>query len=101
MFKFKLPVNILRCRATKQFVVHTPALDLSTGAKTESQAIELFNEAVQLFLAELERMGTMNDVLTEFGWTKMRVSQRQFPWVPPELLHQKSVSVRLPATYHA
>ena len=94
MYQVRLPVNVLRCRATKEFVVHSPALDLSSCGKTEEQAIAMFGEAVQLFLSELERMGTMDDVLTELGWTRVR--NRPFGWVPPELLHQKSIPVRVP-----
>jgi hypothetical protein len=95
MFKVSLPINVMRCRETKEFVVHTPALDVSSCGKTESQALRMFGEAVQLFLSELERMGTIDDVLTELGWTK--VERPNIHWVPPELLHQKKYPVKVPA----
>jgi len=95
MFSFKLPINVLRCRATKLFVVHTPALDLSSAGKTEAEALHKFGEATQLFLSELQRMGTLDEVLEEHGWSKNR--KQAFPWVPPELLHHKSIAVKIPA----
>lgn len=95
MFKVSLAINVLRCPETKEFIVHSPALDLSSCGKTESQAIRMFNEAVGLFLSELERMGTLDDVLTELGWRKAKSPDSH--WVPPELLHQKTVPVRIPA----
>lgn len=94
MYKVKVPINVLRCRATKEFVVHSPALDLSSCGRTESRAIAMFGEAVHLFLSEIERMGTIDDVLAELGWSKVR--NVPFGWVPPELLHQKSIPVKVP-----
>lgn len=95
MFKLSVPVNVMRCRDTRQFIVHSPALDVSSCGKTEAQAVRMFGEAVQLFLSELERMGTIDDVLLELGWT--RVDDPRFGWVPPELLHQKMIPVRVHA----
>lgn len=95
MFNFSVPINVLRCHGTRQFIVQSPALDISSCGKTESQAIKMFGEAAQLFLSELQRMGTIDDVLAEMGWTKVR--KPQVHWVPPELLHQKRVPLRVPA----
>lgn len=97
MYKVSVPINVLRCHGTKQFIVHSPALDLSSCGTTESQAIRMFGEAVQLFLGELEKMGTMDDVLTELGWTKVR--SHPFPWIPPEILNQRQLPVRVPVAH--
>lgn len=97
MFKVSVPINVLRCHGTKQFIVQSPALELSSCGGTESQAIKMFGDAVQLFLSEIERMGTMDEVLEELGWTK--VYNQPFPWVPPELLHQKSIPIRVPIAH--
>jgi hypothetical protein len=85
----------LRCHGTRQFIVQSPALDLASCGKTESQAIKMFGEAAQLLLSELQRMGTIDEVLEELGWTK--VQKPNIHWVPPELLHQKRVPLRVPA----
>ena len=94
-FNVALPVNVMRCRDTGQVIVHTPALDLSSHGRTESEAFRMFHEAVQLFLEEIHDMGTMDDVLTELGWTK--VQKPTSHWIPPELLHQRKFPVRIPA----
>lgn len=84
-----LPVAILRER--KRFIAYTPVLDLSTSGRTFEEAKERFNEAAQLFLEELERMGTIHEVLTNLGWTKV---ERQ--WTPPVLVAQEQSKVRVP-----
>ena len=95
MFNFSVPINVLRCQGTRQFIVQSPALDISSCGKTESQAIKMFGEAAQLLLSELQRIGTIDEVLEEMGWTKVR--KPRVHWVPPELLHQKRVPLRVPA----
>ena len=90
-----IPIDIFKDHQTGQFIVHSPVLDLSSCGKTSAQALKSFNEAVQLFLSELERMGTMDDVLPELGWQK--VKRPGFGWIPPEIIRHKKVAIRMPA----
>lgn len=88
-------VTVWRDAQTRQFIVHSPALDLSSCGKTEPQALRAFAEAADLYIRELERLGTFEEVLRELGWRK--VARPRQHWVPPELLKERSVPLRLPA----
>lgn len=86
----QLPVAILR--EGNRFIAHTPALDLSTSGRTFAEAKRRFVEATELFLEELDRMGTMNETLTGLGW--QRVERR---WKPPVLVATEQSEVKVPA----
>ena len=88
MIQAKLPVSILR--EGKRFVAYTPAFDLSTSGKTHSEAKKRFTEAVNIFLQEIVRMGTLESVLLEYGWQKVGTG-----WQPPVLISQELESVVL------
>ncbi|MDI6641967.1 MAG: hypothetical protein QME68_06635, partial [Elusimicrobiota bacterium] len=61
LIKAELPVVIFKER--KKFVAYTPALDLSTCGNTFEQARKRFVEAVEIFLEETLKMGTLDSVL--------------------------------------
>jgi len=86
----QLPVSFLR--EGKRFIAYTPALDLSTSGKTFEEAKKHFEEASKLFLEELERMGTLDETLSNLGWRKL---ERR--WTPPVLVAQEQSRVRVPA----
>lgn len=52
----------------KQFVAVAPELNVSSFGDTEEEARVSLREAVELFLEECKRMGTLEDVLTEAGF---------------------------------
>ena len=67
----------------KRFIAYSPALDLSTSGKSQQEVKKRFMEAALLFLEELDRTGTMHNVLKELGWQQVR---RQ--WTPPQVISQ-------------
>lgn len=87
---FNLPVTITK--QGRRFVAYTPALDISTSATTEKKVKERFFELVNIFLEELNSMGTTNDVLTELGWKKL-----QKTWQPPHVVSSQSIGIKIPA----
>ena len=87
---YSLPVVITK--QGRRFVAYTPALDISTSGTTKKNVQKRFAELAQLFLEELVSAGTINDVLSELGWTKM-----QKRWVPPQVVSAETISVRSPA----
>lgn len=72
---FKLPVTIFK--EGKMFIAYSPALDLSTSAKTFEEVKKRFIEAVNIFFEELHEMGTTDEVLKELGWKKHKKK-----WLP-------------------
>ena len=71
-----LPVTIFR--EGKSYVAYSPALDLSTCAPTYKKARANFSEIVQIFIEELVEMGTLDEVLKDLGWQKIKSN-----WQPP------------------
>lgn len=60
-YENSLPVSIFKERDT--FIACVPMLDLSTCGKTFQEAQKRLEEAVDLFMEELARMGTTDEVL--------------------------------------
>ena len=66
-------------REDSSYVSLCPELGVSSFGKTEKEAKESLKEAVELFLEECERLGTLKDVLEESGFKIRGVS-----WQPPQ-----------------
>jgi len=74
--QISLPVTIFK--EGKSYVAYSPALDLSTSAPTYEKAQKRFFEATRLFFEELAEMGTVDIVLADLGWQKVKSN-----WQPP------------------
>ena len=66
------------------FVAYAPELDVSSCGKTIQEAKVHLAEAVTLFIEEAERMGTLQDILEEAGFTKEAAG-----WKAPEIVVQE------------
>ncbi len=86
---FQLPVTILREK--KSFVAYSPVIELSTSGKTFEQAERRFVEAAMLFFEEINKKGTLEDVLSELGWQKIKKG-----WSPPYVVSQQQETIRVP-----
>lgn len=89
MLEFNLPVSILR--EGKSFIAYTPALDLSTSARTYNEAKKRFGEVVEIFFEETLKKRTLGEVLQDLGWKRV-----QTKWTPPIVISQESQTVRVP-----
>ena len=78
-----------------QYVAHTPELDLSSCARTETKARENLIEAVRLFLEEAGNMGTLEQLLQESGY----VRRKGGAWQAPQLVSRQRASVPLPLVH--
>lgn len=87
----KIPVLFLQ--EGKKVVAYSPALDLSSCGDTEQQARKRFAEAAMLFLTEIDKMGTTEEVLEECGWHKF---PNQLKWSPPTYKSCIQERVRIP-----
>lgn len=68
LLQTNLPVSILR--ENSRYIAYTPALDLSTSAKSYKEAKKRFNEAVLIFFEELMEKGILKEALRDLGWKK-------------------------------
>ena len=62
-FIAKLPVIILK--EGKTYVAYTPALDYCTHGNSLKDVQKAFAKGVKIFISELDKMGTLKDVLLE------------------------------------
>lgn len=83
---FSLPVSFIR--EGNRIVAYSPAIDLSTSGKTYEEAKKRFIEISSVFFEEIAEQGTMDEVLRELGWRKVR---RQ--WIPSVIISQESQEV--------
>lgn len=80
-------------REGDKFIAYSPAIDLSTCGDTQNEAKIRFEEALELFLEETDKMGTLEEVLQDYGWEKIGHPQK---WMPPVFIGQFQEEVRLP-----
>ncbi len=85
--EFKLPVSIMK--EGKQFIAYTPALDLSTSGKSYEEANKRFGEIVRIFLEELVKNGSLEEVLSDLGWKRT-----QARWNPPVVISHDFQTIR-------
>ena len=85
-------VPVLFFEEGNKVIAYSPAFDLSSCGDTEEKARSKFAEAVAIFLGEITRMGTLNDVLEECGWHKV---PKKHGWYPPVYKTTEEV-IRIP-----
>jgi hypothetical protein len=89
MFKVQLPIQIFK--QGKRFVAYTPLLDLSTSGRTENEVKVRFNEIIHIFFEELAEAGTLDEVMKNLGWQKIKAR-----WQPPQVVANEEMSVSIP-----
>ncbi len=87
--KVQIPVTILK--EGQVYIAYSPVLDLSSSAKTFDKVRQRFSEAVQIFFEELNRAGTLDDVLIDLGWKKI-----DSKLTPPLSVHNDLIDVAVP-----
>lgn len=86
-----LTVNVFQ--DGNQWVAYNPSLDLSTCGDTIKEAQRNFAEAVNLFLEECRRKGTLEVVLKSCGWVR---TARPTPHYEPPQSYMTTQSVSVP-----
>jgi len=56
----------------RMFVAHAVELDVSSCGGSEAKAVKNLKEAVRLFLDEAENMGTLEQILSEAGYSRSK-----------------------------
>lgn len=75
----------------KMFVAYTPQLDISSCGETLDEAKNNLLEAVNIFLKETTKMGTLKDILEEAGFTK----ENYKTWDGPELVAMEKMQTAI------
>jgi len=76
-------VIVLILKEDNLFVAYCPALELSSYGKTKKEAKENFNDALNIFIEETQKKGTLEKVLLSLGWTLKQ--KPQVSYKPPLL----------------
>jgi hypothetical protein len=77
----------------RSFVAHALELEVSSCGGSAEKAVKNLKEAVRLFLEECEKMGTLERVLDEAGYTSSGQKLRS-----PKLVSMQQISLPLPLT---
>ncbi|MBF0253988.1 MAG: hypothetical protein HQL11_02540 [Candidatus Omnitrophica bacterium] len=75
------------------YVCFTPALNLVSHGDTFEEAERNFAKSLKLFIREVTRMGTWEEVLSECGWRK--INNRL---TPPTILRERLQQIQIPVT---
>lgn len=87
IFNKKIQFNTEIWQEGNMFVAYAPQLDVSSCGKSVSEARRNISEAVELFIEEAEKMGTLDKILEESGF----VFDKE--WKAPELVSQERISL--------
>lgn len=64
----KVDVQIVLFQEDETWVAYCPALELSSYGDNEQEAKKAFDEAMDIFLSETNRKGTLERCLLKLGW---------------------------------
>lgn len=78
--RMKIDVPVSYFKEGKSFVAYTPALDLSSSGKNLKEAENNIKEAIMIFMEELIKRNTTEEVLSALGWKKIVKTKE---WMPP------------------
>jgi len=73
------------------YVGYCPELDVSSCGDTPLEAKNMLKEAIRLFIEETERMGTMQSILEESGFSL----DENMVFVPPKIVSTEVVTLEI------
>ena len=71
------------------YVAYCPELDLSSCGNSIPHAKDMLRTAIRLFLEEAEKMGTLEEILSEVNYTINHDGR----YVPPKIVAAEEVSL--------
>jgi len=86
---YNVELNVCLFKDEGHFIAHCPALDISSYGDDEEEAKKMFNEAVTIFLEEVEQRGTLDSVLLDLGWSLQRKPEINYRPPHPDLIHNE------------
>jgi predicted RNase H-like HicB family nuclease len=84
---FKVEVAIVINKEYDSFVAYSPALELSSYGDSEKEALVAFDDALDIFIEETTKKGTLEKVLLKLGWTLRQVPKVEYR--PPQLSEEE------------
>ena len=83
-------IPVIYLKEGKAFLCYSPAFDLVAHGDSFEDAERSFARTLKLFIEQVSRKGTWEEVLKEYGWEKVKKA-----WSPPQIIGQGSKVVEL------
>ncbi|MBI4249397.1 MAG: hypothetical protein HY611_07830 [Elusimicrobia bacterium] len=107
IIKYKVSIPVVVAKEDGAIVAYTPALNLGSCGRTQTEALKRLGNAIDLFFSELAEMGTIDKALTELGWHKAGMSRFSAPRtadqsariqrnIPAKVLARRELNIRIP-----
>jgi len=87
----KANIPVIYLKEGEAFLFYSPALDLVAHGDSFEDAQRSFARTLKLFMEQVSKKGTWEDVLSEYGWQKVK-----HEWNPPRIIGQENQEVEIP-----
>lgn len=84
-------IPILYLKEGDTFICYSPAFDLAAHGDSFEDAEQSFAQSLKLFIEQVSKKGTWEEVLKECGWEKVHKD-----WNPPRIIGQESKEIEIP-----
>ena len=90
----KANIPIIYLKEGEAFMCYSPAFDLVAHGDSFEDAGRSFAQTLKLFIEQVSKKGTWEEVLNECGWEKVKQD-----WTPPRIIGQesKAITISVPA----
>lgn len=91
--KIDIGIKVLLIKDGDYIVAYSPELDFSSFGTDEKDALQAFGEGVKLFLEETWKMGTLEKLLLDLGWSlqKKPIANYRPPFRATDLVDTQSI----------
>lgn len=89
--RVKANIPIIYLKEGEAFICYSPAFDLTAHGDSFEDAQRSFARTLKLFVEQVSKKGTWEEVLKDYGWEKVKQE-----WIPPRIIGQESRAIEFP-----
>jgi hypothetical protein len=101
---FNVGLEVAVVKEDSFFTAFCPALDLTAYGSSVSESLDMFKDAVQIFVEDAMKKKNLNEQLLQLGWTLKKKPDVNFepPYIPIgmmrgyDVVREKKIRVSLP-----
>ena len=86
----KANIPVIYLKEGDAFICYSPAFDLTAHGDTFEDAERSFARSLKLFIEHVNKKGTWQKVLQEYGWEKVKKE-----WNPPCIIGQENKEIEI------
>ncbi len=86
----KANIPVIYLKEGKVFLCSSPAFDLVAHGDSFEDVEQSFAQTLKLFVEQVSKKGTWEEVLRECGWEKVKQE-----WSPPRIIGQESKEIEI------